>query len=82
MVLGIDHRDAFAETVNVDTVGDLEHVRRIVRNQDDRDALVRTSRINSSTRRDSLTSSAAVGSSRTTIFEPKAAARATATPCL
>ncbi len=40
----------------------------------------RTSWIRSSTLRLSLTPSAAVGSSRMTTFEPKAAARATATP--
>ena len=39
-----------------------------------------TSRISSSTRRDSLTPSAAVGSSMMMTLEPKAAARATATP--
>ena len=41
----------------------------------------RTSWISSSTLRLSLTPSAAVGSSRITTREPKAAARATATPC-
>jgi hypothetical protein len=40
-----------------------------------------TSRISSSTRRDSLTPRAAVGSSTITTLLPKAAARATATPC-
>ncbi len=35
-VLGVDHRDALAQPVDMDAVGDLEHMRHVVRDEDDR----------------------------------------------
>ena len=69
------------EPVDVDAVGDLEDVRHVVADEHDRhaarahvlDEVEHPARL-------SLTPSAAVGSSMMTTREPKAAARATATP--
>ena len=78
---GRDHGDAPAQAMDVDAVGDLEDVRHVVADED-RPAMPRsrTSRMSCSTLPDSLTPSAAVGSSMMMTRLPKAAARATATP--